>query len=130
APSQGALFVSERGFLVGEDGPWLDVQRRRLGELHVRALEAHGTACLGMGGTELPAAERVARRLIAEEPDREAGHRLLMESLAATGNQAAPSASTRTCACGSARSSESRRATPHRRCASAASRRVTREISR
>jgi DNA-binding SARP family transcriptional activator len=89
APSQVALFVSERGFLVGEEAPWIEEQRRRLREMHVRALEAHGVACLRVGGTELPAAERVARRLIDEEPYREAGHRLLMESLAATGNPAA-----------------------------------------
>lgn len=89
APSQVALFVSERGFLVGEDGPWIEAERRHLRELHVRALEAHGASCLGVGGTELPAAERVARRLVEEEPYREAGHRLLMESLAATGNPAA-----------------------------------------
>lgn len=89
APSQVALFVSERGFLVGEEGPWIDEERLRLRELHMRALEAHGAACLGVGGTELPAAERVAKRLVRQEPYREAGHRLLMESLAATGNAAA-----------------------------------------
>jgi SARP family transcriptional regulator, regulator of embCAB operon len=89
APSQVALFVSEREFLVGEEGPWIEEERRSLRELHVRALEAHGASCFGVGGTELPAAERVARRLVQQEPFREAGHRLLMESLAATGNPAA-----------------------------------------
>jgi DNA-binding SARP family transcriptional activator len=88
APAQIAVFVSERGFLVGEEAPWIDEWRRQLRDVHARGLEAYGGACLGLGGTELPAAERVGRRLIALEPFRESGYRLLMESLAGSGNVA------------------------------------------
>jgi DNA-binding SARP family transcriptional activator len=82
------VFVSERGFLVGEDAPWIDDWRRQLRDVHTRGLESYGAACLGVEGTELPAAERVARRLIELEPFRESGYRLLMDALAAGGNVA------------------------------------------
>jgi SARP family transcriptional regulator, regulator of embCAB operon len=45
-------------------------------------------ACLGIGGAELDTAERSARTLIERAPYREPGHRLLMETLAARGNDA------------------------------------------
>jgi DNA-binding SARP family transcriptional activator len=47
-----------------------------------------GRGCLGLGGTELPGAERAARRLVEHNPLRETGDRLLMEALAARGNVA------------------------------------------
>ncbi|MDQ4030237.1 MAG: bacterial transcriptional activator domain-containing protein, partial [Actinomycetota bacterium] len=77
-----------RGFLAGEDAPWIEEQRRRLEEIHARALELVGRACLEIGGSELDTAERSARTLIAKAPYRESGHRLLMEALAARGNPA------------------------------------------
>ena len=43
----------------------------------------------GHRGTELPAAERAARRLVAHAPLAETGHRLLMRALAARGDPAA-----------------------------------------
>ena len=64
ALSLAALFVAERTFLPGEDAPWIDEQRRLLGEIRLRALEAYATATLRTGGTELPAAVRAARTLI------------------------------------------------------------------
>ena len=92
APSQVALFAAERGLLTGEDGeeryPWLDDARRQLGETRLRALEAYGVACLGIGGTELAAAVRAGRSLASAAPFRESGYRLLMRALAAQGNQA------------------------------------------
>lgn len=86
APSLAALFVAERTFLPGEDAPWIDEQRRLLGEIRLRALEAYATATLRTGGTELPAAVRAARTLIRLAPLRESGYQTLMEGLAAQGN--------------------------------------------
>ena len=88
APSQAALFVARRGFLPGEDLPWVDECRREVEELHLRALEAYGSACLAVGGAEYAAAVRVGRQLVALAPYRENAHRLLIEALAATNNRA------------------------------------------
>jgi DNA-binding SARP family transcriptional activator len=87
-PGRVAQHVARRVFLPGEDAPWIDEQRRRLEEIHVRALELVGRACVEIGGGELDTAERAARGLIALAPYRESGHRLLMEALAARGNTA------------------------------------------
>ena len=87
-PSQVAMFVTGRPFLTGEDAPWIDEERRRLGELHVRAIEAYAGSTLGVGGTELSAAVRAGRQLVALEPYRESGHRILMEALDREGNPA------------------------------------------
>jgi SARP family transcriptional regulator, regulator of embCAB operon len=54
----------------------------------IRALEAYAAASLGVGGTELAAAERTAVELIERAPFRESGYRLLMEVKAARGNVA------------------------------------------
>ena len=87
-PSQVAMFVAARPFLAGEEAPWIDVERLRLGELHVRALEAYAASTLGVGGTELSAAVRAGRKLVALEPYRESGYRILMEALDREGNSA------------------------------------------
>ncbi|HMG26884.1 MAG TPA: BTAD domain-containing putative transcriptional regulator [Acidimicrobiia bacterium] len=87
-PSLVALFVAEREFLLDEDAEWIDVERRRLAELRLRALECYGTAGLGIGGTELVAAVRAGRRLVELAPLRESGYRCLMQALAAQGNSA------------------------------------------
>ena len=86
APAQVALFVSGRPFLLGEEASWIDDERRRLAALHVRALEAYAGSALGVGGTELVAAVRAARRLVEREPYRESGYRLLMDALDREGN--------------------------------------------
>jgi hypothetical protein len=68
--------------LTGEDGDdehdWIVEERRRVAELELRALEAYGPACRGLGGTELAAAMRVGSLLVAAAPVRESGTRLLM----------------------------------------------------
>ena len=87
-PSQVAMFVAGRPFLAGEEAPWIDVERLRLGELHLRALEAYAASTLGVGGTELSAAVRAGRKLVALEPYRESGYRILMEALDREGNPA------------------------------------------
>jgi DNA-binding SARP family transcriptional activator len=85
-PSQVAMFVAGRPFLPGEDGEWIDEVRRRLADVHVRALEAYAGAALGIGGTELAAAVRAGRTLVRLEPYRESGHRILMDALDREGN--------------------------------------------
>jgi len=87
-PSQVAMFVCGRPFLPGDEAAWIDEERRRLGALHIRALEAYAASTLGIGGTELAAAVRVGRRLAELEPYRESGYRILMEALDRQGNPA------------------------------------------
>jgi SARP family transcriptional regulator, regulator of embCAB operon len=83
-----AMFTARRGFLPDEDADWISEVRRELDSLYLRALEAYARACLGVGGTELTAAERAGRELIALSPYRENGYRWLMEALDRTGNTA------------------------------------------
>jgi SARP family transcriptional regulator, regulator of embCAB operon len=81
-----AQLVARRRFLPEADTPWAESWRRRLADVHSRALECYATACLELGGPELPGAERAARELRDVAPLREAGHLLLMRTLAARGN--------------------------------------------
>jgi DNA-binding SARP family transcriptional activator len=87
-PALTALFAAERGFLPGEDAPWIDETRHQLAELRVRALEGYAAAALGLGGTELVAAVRAGRQLTRLAPLRESGYRYLMRALAAQDNLA------------------------------------------
>ena len=87
-PALRAQFVARRPLLPEHDTPWLDRWRQRLGDVHDQALEAYASSCLGIGGTELPAAERAARHLLERSPLRETGYALLMNALAAQGNVA------------------------------------------
>ena len=87
-PARVAQHVASRGFLPGEDMPWIEDRRRQLEELHLRALELVARACVEIGGGELDTAERSARTLVAHSPYRESGSRLLMDALAARGNTA------------------------------------------
>jgi SARP family transcriptional regulator, regulator of embCAB operon len=86
--SQGPLFTARRGFLPDEDADWIQEVRRELDALYLRALECYAHACLEVGGTELAAAERAGRELIARAPYRENGYRHLMQALSQTGNTA------------------------------------------
>jgi DNA-binding SARP family transcriptional activator len=88
APARVALHTASRGVLPGDEAPWLDELRSRLDDIRLRALACVGTSSLRIGGAELPAAERSARALVRLSPYREAGHKLLMEALAAQGNTA------------------------------------------
>jgi DNA-binding SARP family transcriptional activator len=87
-PSLSAVFVTRRTFLPEVEAPWADAWRRRLADVRVRATECYVKACLGIGGSELPSAERAARELVDAAPFRESGHLLLMRALAARGNVA------------------------------------------
>lgn len=86
--AQVTLFAARRGFLPGEDAPWVRERRRALDDLGQRALEAYAEAALALGGTELATAERAGRELVALAPFRESGVRLLMRALVAEGNLA------------------------------------------
>jgi DNA-binding SARP family transcriptional activator len=87
-PALTSMFVAERGFLAGEDAPWIDEIRHQLTEIRLRALECYAAAALGLGGTELDAAVRAGRQLTRLAPLRESGYRYLMRALAAQGNLA------------------------------------------
>jgi DNA-binding SARP family transcriptional activator len=87
APSHVALTVTGRPFLPGEEADWIDARRLELASVHVRALEAYATATLAIP-TELAAAVRASRRLVALEPYRESGYRILIEALEREGNSA------------------------------------------
>jgi SARP family transcriptional regulator, regulator of embCAB operon len=84
-----ALHIARREFLAGHDAAWIDELRRSLLAIQVNALECVGEAGLGIGGSEVAAAERCGRALIACEPYRESGYRLLMRAFEARGNVAA-----------------------------------------
>ena len=87
-PGRVAQHIAVRGFLPGEDAPWIDETRARLDEIHIRALELVTRACLAIGGAELDTAERSARSLVKAAPYRESGYRLLMDVLAQRDNVA------------------------------------------
>jgi SARP family transcriptional regulator, regulator of embCAB operon len=88
AAAQTSMFTARRGFLPEETLPWAEDVRRRLCEVYRRALETYAGAALRLGGTELATAERACRELVDVAPFRESGHRLLMETLYASGNLA------------------------------------------
>ena len=88
APARAALHTSERGFLTGEDAPWIDAVRRDLEDIRLRAHDAVAAVALGLGGPELSAAERSGRALTEAAPFRESGYVHLMRALATQGNVA------------------------------------------
>ena len=85
-PTLVAHNISQRRFLPGEEGAWIDEPRRELQDIQVRALECTARRSLGIGGAEVPVAERTARRLIDLSPYRESAYVLLMEAFERQGN--------------------------------------------
>ncbi|MHA6628418.1 AfsR/SARP family transcriptional regulator [Pseudonocardia sichuanensis] len=81
------LFVTQRPFLPDVDDTWADDRRAVLAHVHRRALGCYAEACLQLGGAELAAAERSARRLVALDPHSETGYCLLMRALAQRGDR-------------------------------------------
>jgi DNA-binding SARP family transcriptional activator len=81
-----AMEIAGRGFLPGEETPWIQAHRRRLAEIHVHALERTVQAELRRGRPEI--AEREAEALVALDCLREEGYRLLMRAVSARGNPA------------------------------------------
>lgn len=88
APARVALHTATRGFLPGEDAPWVAERRRFLEEIAVRAHECIAASSLALGGAELDSAKRSASVLIECMPYRESGYRLMMETLHCEGNDA------------------------------------------
>lgn len=87
-PSRVALHTATRGLLPGHDAPWIEEERRELESIRMRALECVAASGLGLGGSELAAAERAGRALIASWPFHESGYATLMDALDARGNVA------------------------------------------
>ena len=85
-PTLVAHNISQRRFLPGEEGDWIDELRRELEEIQVRALECTARRSLGIGGGEIALAERTGRRLIDLSPYRESGYAVLMEAFERQGN--------------------------------------------
>jgi SARP family transcriptional regulator, regulator of embCAB operon len=85
-PTLVAHNISQRRFLPGEEGDWIEGLRRELAEIQVRALECTARRSLGIGGPEVSVAERAARRLIDLSPYRESGYAVLMEAFERQGN--------------------------------------------
>jgi SARP family transcriptional regulator, regulator of embCAB operon len=87
-PTLVAHNISQRRFLPGEEGVWIEELRRDLDEIQVRALECTARRSLGLGGSEVAVAERTARRLVDLSPFRESGYAVLMEAFERQGNVA------------------------------------------
>ena len=83
--ASATVAITGRGFLPGHDSPWVQDRRAEVADLRLRALEIQAHAGLALGGARADDAERAAAELVREAPLREAGHRLLMEALAARG---------------------------------------------
>jgi DNA-binding SARP family transcriptional activator len=85
-PSAVAHHIARRPFLPGADGHWIDTWRTRLHNILLRALECRGEVYLW--NREFTLAIEAANELLALEPLRESGHRLLIRGLAGAGNTA------------------------------------------
>ena len=74
-----AMMIARRGFLTEHDEAWTEPLRAQIDLVYQQAVTCYAEACLGIGGTEVPGAERAARRLVERSPVSEVGYRLLME---------------------------------------------------
>jgi DNA-binding SARP family transcriptional activator len=81
-----ALSITVRGFLAGEELPWVVRERERLRTDHVRALECLAEASLSLG--DAVAALRYARECAHLEPYRESAYERMMRAHLASGNRA------------------------------------------
>jgi DNA-binding SARP family transcriptional activator len=87
-PARVALHTAQRGFLAGEDAPWITERRHQLEEIEVRAHECIAESGLELGATELDSVKRSGHALIGLTPYRDSGYRFLMEALSREGNSA------------------------------------------
>jgi DNA-binding SARP family transcriptional activator len=85
-PTLVAYNISQRRFLPGGQGSWIEELRRELEEIRVRALECTARRSLGIGEPEVAVAVRTARRLVDLSPYRETGYAVLMEAFERQGN--------------------------------------------
>jgi predicted ATPase/DNA-binding SARP family transcriptional activator len=86
--ARSALAILELPLLPDVDRQWVEARRRELADIKWALFEVVVRAGLAVGGGELVAAERAARRMIDDEPFRESAHGLLMEVLQARGDVA------------------------------------------
>jgi DNA-binding SARP family transcriptional activator len=86
AGERGAAHLAGQELLPGLEADWLTEQRELLAELRRRGLSTLGSLALREG--DLALADDTARELARLEPFAEAPHRLLIEVLAARGEQA------------------------------------------
>jgi class 3 adenylate cyclase/DNA-binding SARP family transcriptional activator/tetratricopeptide (TPR) repeat protein len=86
AQASTAVELARRVFLPGEDGRWVEDQRRELRDVLVRALECLRDAALAEG--EVGNAVRFATEITELEPFRETSYRALMQAHVAAGNPA------------------------------------------
>jgi DNA-binding SARP family transcriptional activator len=85
-PANIANAIARRPFLPGEDSPWADEKREKLGTIFVRSCEC--LAAFYVWNDEPALAVDAAKQAVAREPYRESAYRLLMEAHAAAGNRA------------------------------------------
>jgi DNA-binding SARP family transcriptional activator len=83
-----AVDLLAGGLLPGHEADWLDLERERIADLRVEALELSARTAIGVGGATLPQAEADARKAVAEAPFRESACVALISVLAARGNTA------------------------------------------
>ena len=81
-----AESLTRAPFLPGDDGTWVEEQRRELSWIRTRAVSALAEACLQ--GEEAEESVRWAELAVEAEPFRESGYRLLMKGHMAAGNRA------------------------------------------
>ena len=86
AQASTAAELARRVFLPGEEGPWVEDQRRDLRDILVRALECLRDAALA--NDELGDAVRFAAEITELEPFRESSYRALMQAHAVAGDPA------------------------------------------
>jgi SARP family transcriptional regulator, regulator of embCAB operon len=82
-----ARAIATRPLLPGEDGEWLDILRRRLMDVRLRALECLAEIWVAQGDPALAARDAV--EAIGIDPYRETAHRLLIRAHIAAGDRAA-----------------------------------------
>jgi SARP family transcriptional regulator, regulator of embCAB operon len=84
-----AAMVPERGFLIGQDLPWVDERRREMERVLERAERCIVACGLALAGRELEPAERASRRLVDRRPLDESAVMQHMRVLAARGDTSA-----------------------------------------
>lgn len=85
-PSAVARLITARPFLPGQEGRWIEVRRRHLAGILIRAVECRARVYLG--NREYPLAVAAAREAVTMRPFRESAYRLLMQAHASAGNAA------------------------------------------
>lgn len=86
AEGRVALEIAARGFLPGNELPWIELRRRQLRDIQIHAAE--GLATSELRRNEPLRAEREAEHLLTIDPLNETGYRIRMQAAVALGNGA------------------------------------------